>query len=52
MHCSCVIERKKNIRKYCLQANVPADEVAGEWSGHKNQVHLATGHCGVGRLPV
>lgn len=37
---------------YCLQANVPPNEVSGEWSERKSQVHLAAGHSGIGRLPV
>lgn len=37
---------------YCLQANVSPNEVSGEWSERKSQVHLAAGHSGIGRLPV
>jgi len=45
-------KKKQNIRKNCLQANVSPDEVSGERSERKNQVHLVAGHCGVRRLPV
>jgi hypothetical protein len=48
----CVLGKKPNIRKNCLQANVSSDEVSGERSERKNQVHLVAGHCGVRRLPV
>lgn len=45
-------KKPKYFRKNCLQANVSPNEVSGEWSERKNQVHLTAGHCGVGRLPV
>lgn len=50
MHC--VMEKKTNVLKNCLQANVPPNEVSVEWSERKSQVHLTVGHSGIGRLPV